>query len=252
MLKNARRLGKGLLLGFAVASLVVACSSGGSHKTAAPGKTMAGGSEGGLSGAASNFDKIKSYKFNETLEGDLFSSMTGLLGGASASSAEGLVISGTVISDPEKAADVTMMGMHIIEIGGYSYMDMGELGWTKSKVEGEGMADSFSPSKMFSSYASEGLDSYHKVGSEQKNGVQADHYQADASSFGTYGSMLGVSGDVTWSADIWVAQDGGYPVSVLILATDKSNKTSFKMSLDLTNINDPNNKVTAPTNVMDS
>ncbi len=85
--------------------------------------------------------------------------------------------------------------------------------------------------------------SYKAVGEEQHNGMATVHYQADASIMSTYGSMLGVTGG-TWSADVWLAKDGGYPVGVSIKSTGGS--ATFEMTLDITNINDPANKVEAP------
>ena len=54
----------------------------------------------------------------------------------------------------------------------------------------------------------------------------------------------------TWSADIWIAKDGGYPVSIAIVATAKDGTIPYETTFDLTNINDAANKVTAPENVM--
>jgi hypothetical protein len=108
------------------------------------------------------------------------------------------------------------------------------------------MVDAFAPSAMFAGFATASLSSYELVGSEKKNGVDASHYQANASKLAAYGSAYGVPGNATWSGDIWVAKEGGFPVSVNILAKDSANKVAFQMSYDMTNINDPSLKVTAP------
>ena len=211
-----------------------------------------GGDSGNdLTGAAASFANIRSYKFSMTLAGGVFSGMTSTLGaGAGSSSVGGVTVSGTVVTSPEKADDITFMGLHFIEVGGYSYLDLSATGvgsaWSKSTLSGGGIADAYSPPVMFSAYAGIDLSSYKLVGSENKNGVDANHYQADASALGDYGFAYGVTGDATWSGDIWVAKDGGFPVSVNILAKDSANKVAFQMSYDLFNINDSSLKVTAP------
>ena len=50
-----------------------------------------------------------------------------------------------------------------------------------------------------------------------------------------------------WTADVWIATQGGYPVSTAIVGGDDSGKVVFQLVFDITNINDSANKVTAPT-----
>ena len=71
---------------------------------------------------------------------------------------------------------------------------------------------------------------------------------ATTAALAEYGSTLGVT-VATWSADVWIATDGGYPVSMDILATASDNSVAYEIKFDITNVNDPANKVTAPTNV---
>jgi hypothetical protein len=261
--KQSRRL---LLVTAALALVAAACSSGtssaapagtnGSATTNAPAGTGAaannGGAGGDLTGAAGKFSSIKSYKFSMTLAGGTFGSMTALLGGgANASAGAAFTVSGTVVSQPAKASDITMAGFHIIEVGGFDYMDLGLGGFTKTAVSGStSMADSFSPSTMFSSsMTGSAADGYSKVGSETKNGVDTDHFQASSAALAQYGSVLGVAG-ATWSSDVWIAKDGGYPVSMAIIAKAADNTVAYEILFDITNINDPANAVTAPTNIM--
>jgi hypothetical protein len=224
-----------------------AANNGGSP-AATSGSTTSGGS--GLSGAASAFSSITSYKFSMTLAGGDFASTLSMLGGSSASGNAPFTMSGTVTLTPDKAADINMAGFHIIEVGGYDYLDLGGSGsFLKTAVSGTGMADSLSPAAMFSNAIDPSVISgYNKVGSETKNGVACDHYQASAAALADYGSLLDVAG-ATWTADVWIAQDGGYPVSMDMLATASDNSVAYEMKFDITNVNDPANKVTAPTNV---
>ena len=185
-----------------------------------------------------------------TLAGGEFGSMLSALGQSGASDNAPFTMSGTIEVTPDKAADITMAGFHIIEIGGFDYLDMSGTGaFLKTAATGTSMADSFSPSTMFTSFVGASSDSgFTKVGTETKNGVQADHYQASAAALAEFGSASGVDA-ATWSADIWIAQNGGYPVSMSILGKAADNSVAYEIQFDITNVNDPANKITAPTNV---
>jgi hypothetical protein len=257
--KKGRRL---LLVLATLALATAACSSstgttapggGGNATPNAPAATDQPGGNGGGSGlgsATGAFANMSSYKFKMTLAGGTFGSMLSMLGGAGASGSGALTVSGTVVTKPDVASDIEMSGFHIIEIGGFDYIDLGMGGYTKSAATGSSMADGFSPEKMFSSAISaSSADGYTKVGSESKNGVDTDHYQASTAALAQYGSVLGVAG-ATWSSDVWIAKDGGYPVSMAMIATATDKSVAYEILFDLTNVNDPANKVTAPTNVM--
>jgi hypothetical protein len=261
--------GRGLILLMAVMSIALS-GCGGSSATPSGGTgstdngTTGGGAgsstgvaDGGvLNGAATALGKINSYQFKMTLAGSSFSSTLGALGGATATGSAAMDVSGTIILKPAQAVDVTVMGMHIIEIGGYSYLDLGTGQFIKTKSTGKSMADAFSPSTMFSSSMSAATDSgYDKVGSESKNGVQTDHYQASAATLAVLGTALSSElggATVTWSSDVWIATPGGYPVSYAVVAKTSDGTVVYEVSFDLTNINDSGNSVTAPTNVMGS
>jgi hypothetical protein len=100
---------------------------------------------------------------------------------------------------------------------------------------------------MFSSMVGSTSEGFNKVGTESKNGVQADHYTGTQAVYGQLDSLAGVSG-ATWTADLWIATPGGYPVSMAFIATADS-KVAYEILFDITNVNDPNNKITAPANV---
>jgi hypothetical protein len=207
-----------------------------------------GGGGAGLSGADAAFANITSYKFSMTLAGGSFGSMLSALGGAGATGGGAITVAGTVTTNPQ-AADVTMAGIHIIEVGGFDYMDLGTGSFIKSPQTGSSsMADSFSPSTMFSDSLGT-ASGYNKVGSESKNGVDTDHYQASQSTLTGLSSVAGVA-NATWTGDVWIAKNGGYPVSMAIMAKASDNSVAYEIMFDITNINDSSLKVTAPTNVM--
>jgi hypothetical protein len=217
--------------------------------TAKPGSTAAGGD--GLTDASGAFDKIDSFQFKMTLAGGMYGDMLSMFGGSGATGGAPFTMSGKIVLKPEKAADITMGTFHIIEVGGYDYVDMGLGGYVKNALSGSTtMADSFSPETMFSSTLSaSSTKDYRNVGTETKNGVQAVHYQATASALSSLGGSLGVA-DATWSSDVWIAVDGGYPVSFSVIGVAADKSVAYQVSFDLTNVNDPGNKITAPANML--
>jgi hypothetical protein len=258
----AQRQGYGLLIITAVATLALSACGGGSQ-TPAPSATDVGptaslpaatstptGNVGPtLAAAADALASLTSYKFHMTLAGtDSVNQLVDLAGNASSPSAGGLVaFTGTVITKPNRAADVTTAGLHVIYVDSFDYMDIGNTGaFSQIQADSTSRSDPFTPADVFSKVR---LSGYSNIGSETKNGVRSDHYQAGASALAELGSVSGVKGS-TWSADIWIATDGGYPVSIALIATAKDGTIPYEATFDLTSINDAANKVTAPANVM--
>ena len=262
MFLSVRRQSRALLVLLAITAIATAaCSSSGS--TTAPGgnnppatnaagavvtDAAGGGGGAGIGDASSAFASITSYKFAMTIAGGPYSGMLSMLGSSVGTGNAAITISGTVTVKPEKASDVMISTMHTISVGGFDYTDLGMGSFVKSPSSGTSTADSFSPSSMFSSFGS--MSDYSKVGSENKNGVDTDHYQAKSSAFTGMSSSLGVAATATWTGDIWIAKSGGYPVSSAIFAKTSDNAVAFQMTFDITNINDSSLKVTAPTNIM--
>lgn len=268
----AQRQGRGLLILTAVAALALSACGGGSQ-TPAPSATdvnpsaslpIATSSPTGngspvLAGAADALASLTSYKFRMTLAGTPSVNKLAEVTGNASSSNGSVTFNGTVILKPDKAAEVTTTGLHIISVGGFDYMDVGNAGFAQMAADSPGASpssgaspspasksDPFTPAQVFSGIRMSG---YSNVGPETKNDVLSDHYQAGASALAELGSVSVVKG-ATWSADIWIAKDGGYPVSIAIVATAKDGTIPYETTFDLTNINDAANKVTAPENVV--
>ena len=204
----------------------------------------------GLGGAASAFAKVSSYNFSMTLAGGTFSSMLSMLPTSSAVGDAPFTIGGTITAKPQEAADIKMIGLHIIEIGGQDYLDMAGTGsFDQITISGTKLAERFSPATMFATAINpETVGGYDKVGADTKNGVQADHYQASSAGLATLGSIAAITG-ATWTADGWVAQDGGHPVSLAIVGTAANKSIVYEVRFDITNVDDPANKVTVPAKV---
>jgi hypothetical protein len=262
MLAVSKRHGGGLLFLIAVLALVAgACGS--STASTSPGATSgqsigpadtsgpaATGDQGGtsLSGAAANLADLTSYRFRMTLAGSSFDALLTAFGDTSADIVP-FTISGTIVNSPAAATDAKSAIRHIIEVGGYDYIEQDDGSYVQTQVAGAGLISGFTPQALYANAIDASADTgYSLVGTETKNTVPADHYQASAAYLAQYGSILGVA-NATWSADAWLAKDGGYPVSISIVAKAADGSTAYEMSFDLTNVNDPANKVTAPTNV---
>ncbi len=186
---------------------------------------------------------LTSYKIKMALTSQ---NVTGGLG-----SMGNLTMEGTVIAKPTKAADfsINLGGLKVrnVEIGDKRWTDAG-MGLTPDTGTSTSMIDSLAPDKLFGSVSGYS-GQLSSVGDETKNGVACTHLQANAALLGTVGSSLGSAFGLTngtWSLDLWIAKEGGYAVSYVIKGTDSSKAAEFTMSLDLSNINDPANKVDTP------
>jgi hypothetical protein len=246
MTRPVRRLAALAVLG----AIVAACGSA----NATPSASTGGGGNGGatpsasfgsdLGGAFGDLSGVNSYKFTMSLSGGPFSSLIPPLGGTGSSS--GTSLSGTVVLKPARALDVTVDGVHVIEIGGKDYVDYDNSGsFIVSPMQGSGMVASYLPDQLWGSlFGVGGVNGYDLVGPEQKDGVATVHYRANDATLGTIGKLYGAG---NWSADVWVAAGGGSPVSVLI--ENGTGSSAARFELDVTNVNDPANKVSAPADV---
>jgi hypothetical protein len=235
--------------------VVAACGNSPASPAASPTgpvTTPAGSATGSdLSGAVGAFSSVTSYKFTMTLTGGTFGSSLSALGGAVATGNTPFTVSGTVVEGANPAADIKMGDIETIEIGGFQYMSMGTGAFVKTPSGGTSLAASFSPAQMFTNMVDASTYSgYTKIGAETKNGVMSDHYQANQTVLSQYGSMAGVTSGATWSAEVWTAQNGGYPVSMNITAKAPDNSVAYQVLFDVTNVNDPANTVTVPSNVV--
>ena len=260
MLGVAQPHSRGLVILTAVAAIALSACSGGSAtaaptatatapSTIAPAATASPAGTGGpvLAGAADAMASLTSYKFRMTQAGtDSVNQLPDLTGNA-ASTDGSVTFTGMVILKPDKAAEVTTTGLHVINVGGFDYMDVGNAGsFAKIAADTSSISDAFTPATVYKTIR---VNGYSNIGSETKNGVPCDHYQAGVNALAELGSVSGVK-NATWSADLWIAQQGGYPVAIAVIAKAKDGSIPYETIFDLTNVNDPANKVTAPDNVM--
>ena len=250
MIRVLVKQGRGLLVVVALLAVAVAaCSSGspansgnnatGNNGTGNNGTSQPGGGGSGLaSGLSANLNKLDSYKFTWTIAG----------ADASATSSSVGAITGTVINKPTKASSVSDFGVLFITIGADQWMSA-DNGTTWMVNPSPQSLDTLLPTGDYTSYFDAYATTYKQVGVEKKNGVNAVHFQGD---LGSLSGLLGQFGGVAnMKADLWIAQDGNYPVSGTFsyaFAVGTSGG-SFSYSFDITNVNDAANKVEKPTNI---
>ncbi len=262
MFQVAPRHGRGLLILTAVIAIAFSACSGGSA-TPSPAPTAAPSIDAstpqpsaaststdtglGLGGAAAAMANMSSFKFTMTVAGDNLSDTLATLPGAGNSGNGAFSLKGTFVLKPAKAADVTVTGaLHIISVDGSDYQDPGITG-SFTKTDATGLVDSLSPIAVYAEF-NPNASGFTDIGTETKDGVDTDHYQAGKSALAEFASIAGVD-NATWTADVWVARNGGYPVSISVVAKAADNTIPYELVFDITKVDDPGNKVTAPTNV---
>jgi hypothetical protein len=227
----------------------------------------------GLAGAVGALAARTSYRFTMIVEGGSVGDTLSML---PAQSTDNTVfeLKGTIVNKPANATDVTVTGMvHVVSVGGSDYVDMAVDGkltgeFTKNDLSvpssdsstepspqpspQPSLAETLSPIYFYSTFDfTKGFDKQESV---TVSGVETDHYVANdagTAALGELGSVAGVP-DANWTGDVWIARDGGYPVKMVIIAKTGpagSEVVVFQRQLTITNVDDPDNKVTAPTNV---
>lgn len=254
MFNFLRESGRGALL--LTAMVAIGAAGCGSSSTPGSGAATAAGPNGGsgavvgpagtagLSGAAAKLAGVTSYKFSLTLlGGDTSTTLANLLGTTDTPNAAA-TLTGTIVVKPAPAADMTLGDLHMIEIGGTDYLDQGGTG-VFLPVPAKGLADVYSASQMFSTTIDETMTGdFGFVARENRDGVAADRYTATAAGLAKIAANAGVAG-ATWTADEWIAADGGYPVAMAVIGKAKG-AVVYEVIVDVTRVDDPANTVVAP------
>jgi hypothetical protein len=236
----------------AAGSTTAPAATSGGEATEAPAASSA---EGGidLGDAAASLENLDNYSFKMEMKAE--GGSKGMMG--MVASGGSIAMEGALQLKPVEAADITMTlgdGSQSTEIGyriigDKAYMNLGGDSWMAAPAEDAASTiDSLKPDKLLKGYATADMS---RVGEEDKNGIPSVHYQSTADP--GIGSMLGLP-TATWTIDTWIAKDGGFPVSALIVAEGKNEAGeagSFSVSLDVTSINDPNLKIEAPAKVQE-
>ena len=263
MFKEAPRHGRGLAILAVVTALALsACGS----STPSPSPTPSGssntstsqpsaseqpsGATTALDGAGTALSNLSSYKFTMTLiGGDIADNTLSSLPNAPTNGI--FKISGTYLFTPTQAADITVAGtFQEISVAGADYQDAGLTGsFTEDDTGATVLVDDLSPTTVFSSFDFSG--NFNAIGDETKDSVDTTHFQAaDSSALAEFATVSGVDAGA-WTADVWVANQGGYPVAISIVGTTSTTDKTvvYQRTFDLTNVNSTTNQVKAPTNI---
>jgi hypothetical protein len=256
----APRHGRGLLILTAVAAIALsACGTGSkssipsgptnSSDTSQPSATEQPTDNGsGLAGATKALADLSSFKFTMTVVGGDLSDTLASIPNAPADGV--FKVSGTYIVAPVKAADITVAGsLQEISVGGNDYQDAGGQGsFIQSDTGATTLVDQLSPSTIYAAF--DFTSGFTLAPSEPTDPLGTNHYQAGDTALLEFASVAGVQ-NANWTADVWIAKVGDYPVRISIVGTaSATNKTVvYERSFYLTDVNAATNKVTAPTNV---
>jgi hypothetical protein len=149
------------------------------------------------------------------------------------------VYRGTTVNKPSVARDLTISGTRIVTIGDQAWVAQpgGKL-TSVPETMATGLFAMYDPTLMVGAFA--GLawsQNSSDQGVEQKNGVSAHHYHIDSTTI--QGGFTGLPAGAV--IDVWIAADQGY-----LVAFEATGTTGGDISIQVTNVNDPNNKVETP------
>jgi hypothetical protein len=144
-----------------------------------------------------------------------------------------------VVTKPVLSRDITMAGgMRIVVIGDEAWM--GQAGaplQAAPNAMATALFKNFDPTFLVGAYSGAGwAQSSHEVGTEQKNGVNAKHYHIDSTTIA--GGFTGLPAGA--SIDVWIADEG------YLVALETKGFPSGDMSIQVTGVDDPANKVERP------
>jgi hypothetical protein len=230
-----------LAAGMLIAVTVAACGNSTAPSLPAVPNTQndGGGNGGGNSlavGLSSNLDNLDSYQFTVTLFGRS-SGATPASGGAGG-------ITGTVVNKPVKAVAIDEYGAQYIVIGDKAWTSNDGVSWLPSDPGSSSMID-FLPARDYATWFDAYASSFTVSGEETKNGVDCIRYKGAPALSQLFQAAGGVAAN--FESDVWIAKNGNYPVSG---AFGFGQTSGQGLQFDISNINDPANKVTQPANII--
>lgn len=230
----------------ATASPSAAPASPSDAPTASPADSPAPSASGpDLSGAADALEDLDAYQMDISVQG--------MIPGASGLGDS--VRMSAVVDRENDAFEFTISGMEGVPAGGLKVIVIEPDAWvdlgTGTYIKQPGGAaqfgaslEAFEPGALLTSIPPAALLFLNKVGDETKNGVDAAHYHVDAADSPDVAVGLGDEGVV----DFWIANDGGYLVSMSAEGEVDSGgtRTPMAMTIDISRLNDPAIDITAP------
>jgi hypothetical protein len=172
-----------------------------------------------VTGAAEALQNIDSYKMTITSDAGSFEAV--------------------VIRQPEPAREITITDgsttTRIVIIGDQAWLDDGSGSYTNVPAAMVGAFTGMFDPLLLVGAADAWSSGWALVGTEDKNGVQARHLHVDATTLGA--AVAGFPPGAT--VDIWVAEAG-------YLVAWETTGLGADSSIQISNVNDPANKVEAP------
>ena len=149
------------------------------------------------------------------------------------------VYTGTVVTKPVLSRDLTVSGgTQIVVIGNEAWVAQGG-GKLQSVPEAmaTGLFGTYDPSLLVGAFS--GLawaQNSQDMGAAQKNGIAAHHYHIASASL--VGGLTALPSGA--AIDVWIANDG------YLAAFESTGTTGGDISIEVTNVDDPSNKVDRP------
>ena len=208
--------------------------------SAAPSQSSAPSQEPAASDAVPSIGAIPSFDL-----GELAGSLKGVDSYRVKIEVAGETYTGVVVTKPILSRDLLIgtgpSATHVVVIGDRAWIGQGSGPLAPAPAEMTGpMLGFFDPAILLGAFAKASLASSQDLGTETKNGVNSHHYKSNASLLG--GGTLGLPAGS--SIEFWTAVDGGYLVSYA--TTGLGGVAGGDMTIDVTNVNDPANKVKTP------
>ncbi len=137
-------------------------------------------------------------------------------------------------------------GIDIIVVGNDAWINPGTGAYVATPGGAANFAtikDELSPATLLSEVPEDAFSSMKLIGAEEKNGDATTRYHLDSSVPG-FAESMGEDGE----ADIWIANDGSYLVSMTMSGTTEveGESVDIAMQFDVSRVNDPSISIQAP------
>ena len=236
-------------------SLSILLSACGGGEEQATKEAAATPTPGGQAIPIASLADLKSFRYSITLhleipglEDELFPGFAALL--------SDVEIRGASVA-PDKSEMQMTLGesgqvMGAVVIGERTWFSSGEE-WTETPNRASDVS-LLSPEKVSGSVIDEEAFAGAKPTKEKLNGVDALHYTANQSGLGSLRELLGVAEPendvpVETRMELWLTEDGGYPVRLMIDARGKDaegEEVSVQLEMNVTDLNDPGIEIEPP------
>jgi hypothetical protein len=244
---------RALAVGALSLSILLSACGGGEEQTAKEAAETP--TSGGQAIPIASLAELKSFRYSITMHIEIPGLEDELLPGL-ADFLSDVEIRGASVA-PDKSEMQMVLGkagktMGAVVIGDKTWFSSGEE-WTETP-NGALDVSLLSPDTVSSSVINQEAFAGTEPAKEAISGVDTLHYTATQSGLGSLADLLGVAEPendvpVETKTDLWLTEDGGYPVRVVIDArgTDaEGREVSVQLELNVTDLNDPGIEIEPP------